>query len=217
VPLLSTELRAFPKAGRCGTISGYFNDPEALASAAVKLDGRYPGIYITLNPCRPELLARANNRVVDHAQITTGDHDILRRRWLLIDCDPRRPAGISSSDHEHNRAVTTACGIWDDLRGAGFPDPVVADSGNGAHLLYLLHLMNNQQATHLAHRVLLGIADRCAPDDIDIDVTVYNAARICKLYGTIARKGDSTPDRPHRRSRILEVPERLEALRLELE
>jgi len=27
---------------------------------------------------------------------------------------------------------------------------------------------------------------------------VFNPARICKLYGTLSRKGDSTPERPHR-------------------
>jgi hypothetical protein len=208
------ELRV-PQAGRLGTISGYFDNPEALACAATRLDGLHPGIYITLNPCRPELLARSCNRIQPHAHVTTSDHDIARRRWLFIDCDPRRPAGISSSDREHSRAIATACGIWDDLRGPGFPDPVVADSGNGAHLLYLVDLSNSPEATNTVQGILKGVAIRCAPDDIEIDVSVYNAARICKLYGTLVKKGDSTADRPHRRSRILEIPERLEALRLE--
>ncbi len=113
-------------------------------------------------------------------------------------------------------AITTACGVWDDLRGAGFGDPVVADSGNGGHLLYRVDLPNDQRVTDLFQRMLRGIAARCAPDDVDIDLTVYNAARICKLYGTMARKGDSTTDRPHRRSSILEVPEYLATLRLEV-
>ncbi|MEI7650230.1 MAG: phage/plasmid primase, P4 family, partial [Methanomicrobiales archaeon] len=34
----------------------------------------------------------------------------------------------------------------------------------------------------------------------------YNAGRIWKLYGTLAKKGDHTPERPHRRSRIITVP-----------
>jgi hypothetical protein len=206
------ELRA-PKAGRLGTISGYFDNPAVLARAADKLDGLHPGIYITLNPCRPELLARSCNRIQPYAQITTSDHDIALRRWILIDCDPKRPAGISSSDREHSRAIATACGVWDDLRGAGFPEPVIADSGNGAHLLYLANLINSPETTNVVQRVLKGVAARCAPDDIEIDVSVFNAARICKLYGTLVRKGDSTADRPHRRSRILEIPDRLEALR----
>jgi len=210
------ELR-IPKAGREKTISGYFDDPLKLAKCAAVLDasGKYAGIYVTLNPCKPALLARCCNRVQPYAELTTSDHDVLKRSWLLIDCDPKRPSGISATEKEHDRAITTACAVWDDLRGVGFGDPVVADSGNGCHLLYRLDIPNNQHATESIQRVLSGIAARCAPDDIDIDLTVYNAARICKLYGTMARKGDSTPERPHRRSRILEVPERLEILRSE--
>jgi hypothetical protein len=209
------ELR-IPKAGREKTISGYFDDPLKLAECAAELDatGKSAGIYITLNPCKPALLARCCNRVRPYAEVTTSDHDILKRSWLLIDCDPKRPAGISSTDKEHGRAITTACGAWDDLRGAGFGDPVVADSGNGAHLLYRLGLPNDQGTTDLVQRVLIGVAARCAPDDVDIDLTVYNPARICKIYGTMARKGDSTRDRPHRRSCILEIPARPETLRL---
>jgi hypothetical protein len=150
-----------------------------------------------------------------YAEVTTSDHDILKRSWLLVDCDPKRPAGISSTNREHGRAITTGCGVWDDLRGAGFGDPVVADSGNGAHLLYRLEMPNDQHATELLQRVLGGVASACAPDDVDIDLAVYNASRICKLYGTMARKGDSTTDRPHRRSSILEIPAHLEVLRLE--
>jgi hypothetical protein len=41
---------------------------------------------------------------------------------------------------------------------------------------------------------------------VKVDVTCANAARIWKAYGTVARKGDSIPGRPHRRSQILEVP-----------
>ncbi len=210
------ELR-IPKAGREKTVSGYFNDPLKLAQCAAELDatGTYAGVYVTLNPCNPALLARCCNRVRSYAEITTSDHDILKRRWLLIDCDPKRPAGVSSTDKEHGTAIATACGVWDELRGAGFGDPVVSDSGNGAHLLYRLEMPNDQRATELLRRVLGGVATRCAPDDVDIDLAVYNASRISKLYGTMARKGDSTADRPHRRSCILEIPASLEILRLE--
>ena len=40
-----------------------------------------------------------------------------------------------------------------------------------------------------------------------MDTTTCNASRIWKLYGTTARKGDDTKERPHRRSRLLNVPE----------
>jgi hypothetical protein len=39
--------------------------------------------------------------------------------------------------------ISAACGAWDDLWGAGFPDPVLGDSGNGTHLLYPVDLPND--------------------------------------------------------------------------
>jgi len=41
---------------------------------------------------------------------------------------------------------------------------------------------------------------------VAVDLKNFNAARITKLYGTIAAKGDDTAERPHRQSAILEDP-----------
>ena len=194
------------KAGSEGTVSGYFDDPSAVVNEVEKYDGKAPAVFITLNPCKPALFARSANRLQRRVQVSTSDDDILRRRWFLIDFDPKRPAGISSTDSEHGRAISVACGAWDDLRGAGFPDPVVGDSGNGAHLLYRIDLPNDPGSNELVKRCLAGIAARCGTDDVTVDLSVFNAARIVKLYGTMACKGDSIPSRPHRRSRLLEVP-----------
>ncbi|MDO9324596.1 MAG: hypothetical protein Q7T80_06515 [Methanoregula sp.] len=43
-----------------------------------------------------------------------------------------------------------------------------------------------------------------------------NAGRIWNLYGIIARKGDNTAEHPHRRSRIISVPDRLDPVSLDL-
>ena len=85
---------------RAGHISGYFDDFDRLASAVARYDGRAEAAYFTLNPVLPALLARGNNRLVEWAKHATSDADVLCRRWMLIDFDPARPAGISSSDAE---------------------------------------------------------------------------------------------------------------------
>ena len=46
-----------------GTASGYFTDFDKLAQAAAANSGKASGVYVTLNPVNPNLLARANNRV----------------------------------------------------------------------------------------------------------------------------------------------------------
>mgnify|MGYP002519762297 CR=1 FL=1 len=46
--------------------------------------------------------------------------------------------------------------------------------------------------------------------DVKVDTTNYNPSRICKLHGTLAQKGTSTEERPHRMSGIKIVPEVVE-------
>jgi hypothetical protein len=125
---------------RTATISGYFNNPDACVSELGKLT-RAKGIYVTLNPVNPALLARCANRL-DYAEknSTTNDQHILELRRLLLDVDPERPSGISASNSEKEAAHKKAREIHDYLRGRGWPLPIVADSGNGYHLQYCVDL-----------------------------------------------------------------------------
>jgi hypothetical protein len=189
------------------TTAGYFDDFVALADAALMLSGRVPGVYVTVNEINPALLARGRNRVEPYAKQTTSDADVFRRRWLLIDLDPVRPSGISSTREQRQVALKRAgqCQQW--LTTQGWPPPVVADSGNGFHLLYRLNLANDDDAKALVEGCLRALAERFSDDTVAVDRSVGNAARITKLYGTWACKSDATEDRPHRLARLLEVPE----------
>jgi hypothetical protein len=193
---------------RDGTVSGYFDDPEALTRETARWSGRAPAVYVTLNPVNPALLARAVNRVRTRAKHTTSDTDVVRRRWLPLDFDPVRPAGISATDTEHAAALARAreTSAW--LRGEGWPEGSLGDSGNGGHLLYRVELPNDAAATALVPRCLAALALRFDDDAVRVDVTTGNAARIWKVYGTLAAKGEATSDRPHRRARLLDGPDR---------
>jgi hypothetical protein len=161
------------------------------------------GIYFVPNVVNPALLARAHNRMRPAGrEPTTADHDILRRRWLLIDADAKRPAGISSSDVEHEAAIELAFRIRAELDVEGWPRPIVADSGNGAHLMSRID--GPAADGDRGKRCLAGLAERFNTELVTIDTSVFNAARIWKLYGTLSAKGDNTPERPHRIARILE-------------
>ena len=199
------ELR-IPKAGKAGTVSGYFNDPEAFARAAASYSGKVPGVYFTINPVRPDLLARANNRVIERASHTTSDANILCRRWFPIDIDPVRPAGISSSDAEHELVLERARAIREQLRQRGWSAPILASSGNGAHLLYRIDMPNDHRCQELVRKVLEALDSHFSDDRASIDKSVYNAARIWKTYGTMSCKGENLPERPHRQARILGGP-----------
>jgi len=211
------ELRIMTGNKRKGTISGYFNDINKLTDVATGYSGKFPGIYITINPVIPDLLARANNRVEEWAKHTSKAEDVKQRLYLPLDIDPKRPSGISATDAQHNAALVKAIEIQMDLKEKfGLPDPIRGDSGNGAHLVYHIDLPNDKESkeiVELAQKGIAGLYNR--PDDI-IEVQCFSDAnRIWKLYGTMACKGDPTPERPHRQSRVLEVPIERKPLTLE--
>lgn len=221
-----TALRLFLKSGsvaelrilntRHGTVAGYFDNLDRATEAAVAWDGKAPAIYVTANPVKRDLLARAVNRLEPYAKHTTSDADILCRRWFLVDCDPKRPPRISSTDTEHEAALALAREILATLSADEWPVPVSADSGNGAHLLWRVDLPNNDASRDLLKRCLETLAFRFDTEAVAVDQTTFNTARIWKVYGTLAKKGDNTPERPHRRAALLDVPEPLTVVPREL-
>lgn len=200
-----TELRAFDTHQR--TASGYFDDVEAFAAAAMLWSGKGPGVYFIPNAVKPDLLARACNRAKGWAKVTTGDLDIAERFWLLVDFDPVRPSGISATDAEHEAAIERAYACRNFLREQGWPEPLVGDSGNGGHLVYPNRLRNDDDARAMQEQALGALARQFDDARVQVDQTTFNAARLWKVYGTLTCKGDSTSTRPHRLARILEAPE----------
>jgi hypothetical protein len=192
------------------TCSGYFEFEagEAITKALKQLNNRAEGIYVVLNQINPALLGRAKNRLQVKPKNTTTDADIIKFRWLYIDCDPDRPAGISSTDAEHYAALQRAKQIRAYLTSCGWPQPIYCDSGNGSHLLYLLPDLELGRASELVKGCLKALAHRFSDQVVIVDESTGNASRICKLYGTQTRKGDAMPDRPNRFSCVLEEPER---------
>ncbi|MCX6088876.1 MAG: AAA family ATPase [Candidatus Atribacteria bacterium] len=207
-PGATVELR-IPKAEH-GALSGYFSDMPLLAEAVAKYDGKVPGVYVTLNTVNPDLLARGVvNRLRTGAQACTSDKDILQRRWLPLDFDPVRLSDTSSTDAEHAAALDKAREVQEWLTAQGWPDPVESDPGNGGHLIYKIDLPNDPEHRGLIEKCLKALDFMFSDDTVKVDTGVANAARIWKLYGTMACKGADLPERPHRRSRIIKVPENM--------
>lgn len=201
------ELRGLVKTnGQMHVTSGFFDDIDALAKAAIDRSGKDDGCYVTINPVKPELLFRAPKNRVRRAGggETTSDKDVAWRRHLLVDVDPVRPAGISSSDAEHQAAIDQAKRIRDRLAAEGWPSPLLADSGNGAHLLYPIDMPVDDGG--LVAQMLAALHRTFSTSVLKVDEKVFNPARISKVYGTLTRKGVDAPERPHRLARILEVP-----------
>jgi P4 family phage/plasmid primase-like protien len=175
-----------------------------MASRAAAWGRKAKGVYFTLNPVLPD--ARPTKAV--------KDTHITKRALLLVDCDPRKAVDgdANSTDAEKAAAYDTALRVRDHLSSLGWPKPVLADSGNGYHLLYRIDLPNDDASTVLVHNGLRALADRFNTEAVQVDIVNKNASRITKLYGTVARKGQDSPERPWRQSKIVDAPDTLEAV-----
>ncbi len=190
-------------AGTKSIIAGWFNDINKAVNAITRADKDCgcTGIYTTLNPVVSALLGRADNRL--KAKVArTQDKEIAAVRHLLIDADPIRPSGISSTDEEKQFALDVLTVIRADLALAGWPPPLFGDSGNGGHLIYKIE----SDTAEFVPSLLKSLSLKYSTAQVDIDTKVGNPSRLTKVYGTKTRKGDDTADRPHRYARIIDLP-----------
>lgn len=195
------EVRIIGSRGK--VISGYFKNADDLLKAFDTVDLRSTNIYITLNHIKEECSAREQfNRFIDKPKSSTSDTEIESYEWLMLDFDPDRASGISATKEEYQAAQMLAGKVFQYLRDQGFEDPLKAVSGNGAHLLYKIGLVNNVENQQLVKNVLNALDKMFSTEKIKVDTSVYNPARICKLYGTLAQKGRNSKERPHRMSKI---------------
>lgn len=184
--------------------SGYFRSADTAFEALRALNPASGNIYITLNHINDSCYSRGQrDRFITNAKPTTSDTDIDGYEFLFVDADPRRSAGVSSSDEQVQQAKETGNRVYAFMKNLGFNEPVTAMSGNGIHLLYRIRLKNNKENEELIKKCLKVLDMFFSTDDVAIDTANYNPARICKLYGTMARKGSNTPERPHRMSCML--------------
>ena len=184
------------------TISGYYDahnfDKILEDIQRFDADSGTKGIYNTLHRLDSSLLHRYSNKLKLKAEITSSDHDVTHFSTFPIDFDPERPSGISSSEIELSIAKKVMAEIKDMLIALGIPESAMikAMSGNGCHLQLLIDPFENTDEN--ANR-FKQVGDLVA-QAYKADETIYNAARIFKLYGTTGRKGDNTEERPHRSS-----------------
>src|SRR4051794_5145054 len=112
-----TEVRALYDGSNLADV-GRFDNWQKLAESVQAMSERDKpkGVYIALNPVRPEKLDRAPNMILAGLGEGVGTADILYRRNLLIDIDAKRAnTKQSSTDEEHEKALAKARQIRDEL------------------------------------------------------------------------------------------------------
>ena len=200
------------------TYSGYYKNIDKLIED-IKPYEELPEeqIYFTLNEIDDGCYGRAQcETIIKGPKTTTNDNNITRRKWVLIDYDPVRVTGTNATEVEFELAHKKAQQVFLYLRKCGFSDPVICKSGNGWHTVYKVDMPNTDEVRDMLSQFLQSIALMFTDEKVDIDESVFNAARICKLYGTTAKKGANLPERPWRMSEIVYVPEELKTTDISL-
>lgn len=196
-----------------------FKDPELLADfVREQSKDLTANIYTTLNPTSARQHGAASDAFVE------------AYLWLPVDCDPIRldkdgnpleDQKVGTTDAELNSAIEASKRIEHaifvstqkpDTENSGIYPTVKATSGNGTHLLYRIQDWGDvKEASMLVKSILEKLHNLFKEHDklkllnTDIDRVVYNPARIWKLYGTQARKGEPSEERTWRQSKISHI------------
>jgi hypothetical protein len=174
-----------------------FNSTDELKLAfeaeAIQLNTNGYNIYYVMNPIREDFVSGS-----------AKDKDIEYRDLLLVDIDKVGHKGESSTNAELEAARLLSEEIAKYLKEQGWEEPIQVMSGNGYHLYCELNqLQNDDVVKGLVERTLHELANKFNNGIVAVDTVVYNASRITKVPGTIARKGQNTTERPHRMAVVL--------------
>ncbi len=193
------ELRYVTKSGAGSGV--YTNHQKFINDACiVSNDPQTEAVWFNLNEIRAGL-ASNTHRI---GATAIKNENIVRRKLILIDVEAKKPKEFkqdSATDEEKREANAEAQKVGAVLTKFGIPY-VMADSGNGFHLLLRVDLPCNDETDALVCNFLLSLQQQVPT--AKIDVAVHNRGRVTKLYGTQTRKGRNLADRPWRVSALLE-------------
>jgi hypothetical protein len=178
---------------RAPTYSSIDDCRAAFEAEALRLNGLGYNVYVVMNPIREDFIGPS-----------AKDSDISRRSVLLIDIDRAVKQDAPATDAEVAAAGALADEVKDFHAAHGWGEPIRVMSGNGHHLYYLVDGFPNTDASKSATQKWLGaLANKFDNSVVTIDRVVFNASRITKVVGTVARKGEESEGRPYRMARML--------------
>lgn len=155
-------------------------------------------VYMVGNPLNPALLGRGRGAFY-RAKSTASDADVTRRRLFYIDVDSVRPSAINASASEIDAAMErTAATVEWLCTELDFTTPLFhGTSGSGGMVLYRIDVPNDDNATAQLQGCLEALSATLSDATVKVDTSVYNAARIFRVPGTINAKSNTPqPDRP---------------------
>ena len=160
-----------------------------------------PNILFTLNQLPPGSLWEEAplNSTFYTINEAVKNVNITRIGWLFVDVDAlREDTKKPATEAEIQEAAARAKQAIVFLYGYGFPEPVVAFSGNGWHLLYKTKLLNLPETSWMLRsftKLMHGL--------FKTDSQSHGASQVLRLYGSVNPKGgrptklESVPDPMH--------------------
>ncbi len=179
--------------------SGYFSDAEAILGVIDEFPAN--NLYTTIN----RFEGQATNRISNTAK-AVSNADITHRKRLFFDFDPVRKPKTPSSDPQLDEAKARARLFMRDRQAEGWPDPVIAMSGNGYHLQYRISFESTVVSSNALSELYAAWKLKYSDSAVGFDQGVHNAARIARLYGSENMKGQPSEWLPFRHSKIIEMP-----------
>ncbi len=205
-----TELRVFDPLPQVA----YADNPRDTVELCLQVDGKTTGIYIGVQPRPAHLFDLAPNRWVPARGRPEGncarDNDIEYITALFFDIDvvsQERAKGHPASHEELKQSLRAAefLSRQDGLAGHS----TVCCSGNGHYVLAPIVpvSIDSEEIARQFRCLCQGLADNVAGQlqGARID-PVYNVSRVMRVMGTVNRKGQPLPDRPHRRASFVTEP-----------
>lgn len=212
-PDFETSLRIMLTDEKNTVLVGRYNNLTVMANVALDIDRdaeTWPelgAVYFLSNPLDPakaKFIGDRSTNTLRSGGRSGGDRDIAGRYVYLVDTEANRPAGTCSTDEEKAQAYAVTQALRNYAAELGLPEPITVDSGNGYHLYFRgdgANAMSDIWPFMLKH-----FDDKLGSLDVKVDTAVGNASRVMRLPGTLNRKGENTPERPHRRCKVVAYP-----------
>lgn len=201
-----TEIRLISNDGK--TASGIFDNIENLINAIMPFTNDW-NIYYTMNRLPDDVRGLPQyNKIIVRPKQTCNDSMIVARDYVCIDLDSVRLSGTNATDEQVEYTKATANKVYKYLIDVGFYPPVVVFSSSGVHLYLRCAMLNNDKNTKIVKNFLHALALLFTDEHTEIDVSVYNSARIMRLPSSYSCKGNRLDEaRPQRLCKFVKIPQ----------
>lgn len=175
-----TEVRIIDPTRKTKALQKFVKSEDAFVKSIKRWSGKQQ-CYAGLNP-RREKRGKA-----EHVSRVTA---------ILLDIDAKHPKDEAATDKELAAAKKRLNKLTSWIKKQGYEPPFISMSGNGYHIIQKVDIKvdnRTQEQLRAYHHEVAG----------DLDST-FDLPRIVKIPGTMSVKGESSEERPHRLSFVVD-------------